>query len=61
MKVIDLINQIKNECFIFSFSEEVTYFLVKIFNKGATLEDDFNILHTENKKVNINIRTRGAR
>ena len=54
------INQIKNECFIFSFSEEVTYFLVKIFNKGATLEDDFNILHTENKKVNINIRTRGA-
>jgi hypothetical protein len=50
------INQIKNECFIFSFSEEVTYFLIKIFNKGATLEDDFNILHTENKKVNINIR-----
>jgi hypothetical protein len=47
------INEIQDKCIIFAFSEEVTYFLLEMFNSSNSFHHLVEIYHTENKEINI--------
>lgn len=50
------LTQIKKQCFIFSFSEDVTYFLLKALSQHTSFKEDFEIIHSDNKPVTISTR-----